>query len=112
MELRAVYEALAATPADRPLIIESDGKYVINSLTDWLPVWRRNGWVNSKREPVKNKAAIEAIDRLLLGRDVEWRWVKGHSEHLLNEVCDMRAGEAAAAIRAGKPVDVGPGLRV
>jgi len=112
MELRAVYEALAATPADRPLIIESDSKYVINSLTDWLPVWRRNGWVNSKREPVKNKAAIEAIDRLLLGRDVEWRWVKGHSEHLLNEVCDMRAGEAAAAIRAGKPVDVGPGLRV
>ncbi|MCW2595643.1 MAG: ribonuclease [Pseudonocardiales bacterium] len=110
MELRAVFEALCATPVDRPLLIETDSLYVIKALTVWLDKWQRNGWQNSKREPVKNRAAIVAIDQLLLGRDVTWRHVKGHAGHVLNEVCDLRAGLAAAATRGGTPVEIGPGL--
>jgi ribonuclease HI len=110
MELRAVYEAVLATPPDCPLLIESDSVYVINSVTKWIVGWKRNGWTNSKREPVANRAAIEAIDGALRGRDVEWRYVKGHAGHVLNEVCDLRAGLAAAATRDGVVVDEGPGL--
>jgi ribonuclease HI len=110
MELRAVFEALAATPSDEPLLIESDSLYVIRSVTEWLPGWKRNGWRTSARKPVANQSAIEAIDRQLQGRDVEWRHVKGHAGHVLNEVCDVQAGRAAAAVRAGEPVDEGPGL--
>lgn len=110
MELRAVFEALSATPVDRPIVIETDSMYVINCLTKWLPNWRRNGWRNSKKEPVANRAAIEAICDVLVGREVRWQHVKGHSGHVLNEVCDLRAGEAAAATRDGSPVDAGPGL--
>jgi ribonuclease HI len=109
MELRAVYEALAATPAHVPLLIETDSQYAIKALTEWLAGWKRNGWLNSAKKPVANKAAILAIDGLLQGRDVSWRHVKGHAGHVLNEVCDLRAGNAAAAIRDGVPVDVGPG---
>jgi len=110
MELRAVYEALLATPSHRPLLIETDSVYVINSLTKWIVGWKRNGWTNSKREPVANRPAIEAIDAALRGRDVEWRHVKGHAGHVLNEVCDLRAGQAAAATRDGTAVDAGPGM--
>jgi ribonuclease HI len=109
MELRAVFEALSVTPVDRPLLIETDSMYVINSLTRWLANWKRNGWRNSKKEPVANRSAIEAIDELLIGREVAWRHVKGHAGHVLNEVCDLRAGLAAAATRDGTPVDTGPG---
>lgn len=112
MELRAVFEALSATPADRPLLIETDSMYVINSLTRWLANWTRNGWLNSAKRPVKNKDAILAVAGLLVGRDVQWRHVKGHAGHILNEVCDLRAGAAAAATRDGAPVDVGPGLHM
>lgn len=112
MELRAVFEALSATPADRPLLIETDSMYVINSLTRWLANWTRNGWLNSAKQPVKNKEAILAVAALLVGRDVQWRHVKGHAGHVLNEVCDLRAGAAAAATRDGTPVDVGPGLHM
>ncbi|MGH8963526.1 MAG: ribonuclease H family protein [Jatrophihabitantaceae bacterium] len=112
MELRAVYEALAAIPADRPLTIETDSLYVLKSCTLWLDGWKRNGWRTSARKPVSNRSAIMAIDALLAGRDVQWRHVKGHAGHVLNEVCDLRAGDAAAAIRAGQPVAVGPGLAV
>lgn len=110
MELRAVFEALSATPADGPTIIETDSMYVINSLTRWLSNWKRNGWRNSKKEPVANREAIELIDGLLVGRAVTWQFVKGHTGHVLNEVCDLRAGAAAAATRDGAPVDEGPGL--
>lgn len=110
MELRAVFEALAATPAERPLLIETDSQYVIKTFTVWIGGWRRNGWQTAAKKPVANRDAICEIDRLLQRRDVTWRHVKGHAGHLLNEVCDLRAGDAAAAIRAGNPVDAGPGI--
>lgn len=112
MELRAVFEALSATPLDRPLLIETDSVYVIKAVTVWLDGWKRNGWRTSARQPVKNREAILAVEQLLFGRDVAWRHVKGHAGHVLNEVCDLRAGAAAAAIRDGRSVDVGPGLPV
>ena len=110
MELRAVFEALTATAADAPLLIESDSLYVIRSVTEWLPTWKRNGWLTSAKKPVANQAAIVEIDQLLVGRDVKWRFVKGHNGHVLNEVCDLRARDAATAIRDGMRVDTGPGL--
>lgn len=110
MEMRAVYEALLATPPDLPLLIETDSQYTIKSLTEWLPGWKRNGWLNSAKKPVANKSAIMEIDRLRQGRDVVFQHVKGHAGHVLNEVCDLRAGAAAAAIRDGLPVECGPGL--
>lgn len=110
MELRAVYEALTATPRDLPLLIESDSLYVIRSVSEWLSGWKRNGWLTKAKKPVANQSALLQIDRALDGRDVEWRHVKGHAGHVLNEVCDLRAGAAAAATRDGSTVDCGPGL--
>ncbi len=110
MELRAIYEALLATPPTRPLLIETDSRYAISALTVYLPRWRANGWRTAAKEPVKNQRAIEAIDGALKGRDVQWRHVKGHAGHLLNEVCDLRCGEAARAVQEGRPVNAGPGL--
>ena len=110
MELKAVYEALAVTPPDRPLRIESDSLYVIRSVTEWMPGWKRNGWLTSAKKPVANQSALLEIDRILAGRDVQWQYVRGHNGHLLNELCDLRAGAAAAAVRDGLPVDAGPGL--
>jgi ribonuclease HI len=110
MELRGVFELLAAVPADVPLRIETDSLYVIKSFTLWLAGWKRNGWLTAAKKPVANQSAIVQIDRLLTGRDVRWQHVKGHNGHVLNEVCDLRAGAAAAATQRGEPVATGPGL--
>jgi ribonuclease HI len=45
------------------------------------------------------------------GHRVRFEWVKGHSGHPLNEAVDDRARGAAEAMRAGRPVDAGPGLQ-
>jgi ribonuclease HI len=107
MELRAVFEALTATPRTTPLTIETDSQYVIGVFTEWLDTWKRNGWRTAGRKPVANRAAIEEVDGLLAGRDVQWRHVKGHSGHLLNEVVDKHARDAAIATRDRRRVETG-----
>lgn len=62
-ELCAVLEALRAHPGPEPLLIESDSQYAINCSTKWVKGWKKNGWKNSQKKPVKNKELIQAIDR-------------------------------------------------
>lgn len=107
MELRAVYEALAITPPDQTLILETDSEYVINIFTHWLKQWRRDGWRTSSRRTVANQSAIELIDELLTGRDITWQHVYGHTGHHLNEIADSRARAAALAVSLGHQVQRG-----
>ena len=108
MELQAVGEAVRAFLADRPLHIQSDSLYAIKCLTEWLPSWLRNNWVNSAKKPVSNRDLIEYIAFLMKGRDITFEHVRGHRGHVLNELADVKCGAAAAATRDGSAVDTGP----
>ena len=94
---RAGLEALRAHPGSEPLVIESDSQYAINCSSKWVFGWKKNGWKNSKQEPVKNAPIIKAIDAEISKRagKVSFRWVKGHAGHELNERCDELATTAA-----------------
>ncbi len=95
MELRAVLEALTALP-DRPIEVVSDSTYVVNCFRDrWYVSWRRNGWRNSKKEPVKNRDLWEPLVELVTSADVRLRWVKGHSGDPMNDLVDRLAVAAA-----------------
>ena len=61
-ELCAVLEALRAHPGSEDLVIETDSQYAINCSTKWVQGWKRNGWKNSQKKPVKNADLIRAID--------------------------------------------------
>jgi ribonuclease HI len=107
MELRAVYEALRAVPREVPLLIQTDSNYVIGVFTQWLQNWQASGWVTANKKPVANRKAIEIIAAELEHRDVQWRHVRGHSGHDMNEFADERAREAAIAIQGGREPKVG-----
>jgi ribonuclease HI len=108
MELQAVGEAVRAFPVDRPLHIQSDSLYAIKCLTEWLPSWLRNNWLNSAKKPVSNRDLIEYIAFLMRGRDITFEHVRGHRGHLLNELADVKCGAAAASTRDGSAVESGP----
>lgn len=97
MELQAAYEA--AQSLFGPLVIVSDSSYVVNCFTQgWYHGWLLRNWVNSARKPVANKDIWEPLIELVLHRgDIEFRWIKGHSGHPLNE----RADRLAVAAREG-----------
>src|SRR5262245_51916968 len=98
MEITAVLEAVLALPG--PLHVVSDSTYVVNCFRDrWWEAWQRRGWVNSKRQPVANRDLWEPLVDLVVSRgDVTFRWVKGHSGDLMNDLVDAMAVAAAAAI--------------
>ncbi|MFB8189137.1 ribonuclease H [Microbacterium sp. NPDC055988] len=110
-ELRAVLELLLATAGtDEKLLIECDSRYVIDSVTKWMPGWKRKGWRKSDGGPVLNRDLLEGIDEAIGGRDVEFSWVKGHAGHPLNEAADERANAAAKAYQAKQEPRRGPGF--
>ena len=86
-ELCAVLEALRAHPGAEPLVIETDSQYAINCSTKWVHGWKKNGWKNSQKKPVKNAALIRAIDAELSRRagSVKFVWGKVHAGIAGNE---------------------------
>ncbi len=101
MEIRAAYEAMRAL--DGPLTIVSDSTYVVHCFRDeWWRNWRRNGWVNSAKKPVANRDLWEPMLDLYDDRgDVTFRWVKGHSGNVMNDLVDRLAVAASQAAGGG-----------
>ena len=96
-------EALRAHPGSEPLVIESDSQYAINCSSKWVFGWKKNGWKNSKQEPVKNAPIIKAIDAEISKRagKVSFRWVKGHAGNAGNEKVDDLARGFAGDCESG-----------
>lgn len=99
MELTAVKMALAVLTEDgktlQEIVIHCDSNYVIESLTNWIYKWQRNGWRTSAKKAVENRELIESIDKL---RNTFTRLrfvkVKGHSGNKYNELADDLVNEA------------------
>lgn len=111
-ELMAVVDFLEQTSGIPNLTIHflCDSQYVINSVTKWMPGWKRRGWRKADGKAVLNDDLMKRLDQGLAGRTVDFRWVKGHAGHSLNEKVDQLARGAATAYQQGVPPDTGPGL--
>ena len=99
MEMTAVIEALKLLKEPCVVNLYSDSAYVVNAFKEhWIEGWIAKGWVNSKKEPVKNKELwLEMID-LTNKHKVTFIKVKGHSTNELNNRCDFLATTAAKKI--------------
>ena len=105
MEIHAVLDALQtyASVADDhggpiPIEIVSDSNYVVKCFNDrWWVKWERNGWRNSKKEPVANTDLWKPLIELVQGGDVSFTWVKGHSGDRMNDLVDRLAVAAVPA---------------
>lgn len=94
MELMAAISALEALKEPCIVALYTDSKYVIEGITDWIVGWKRNGWKNAARKPVKNAELWQRLDAATSRHKVTWHWVKGHNGDLLNERADALAVSA------------------
>ncbi len=100
MELTAVIKAVGHF--DGNLIIRSDSQYLVRCFADrWWRNWRRNGFRNSKGQPVANRDLWEELFSLTLDsdREVRFEWIKGHSKDPYNNQVDVLAREQAIMIK-------------
>lgn len=94
MELMAAIQGLAALTRPSTVDLYTDSQYLRQGMMSWMAQWKKNGWRNSKREPVKNADLWQQLDELAQQHQITWHWVKGHSGHPENERADALANEA------------------
>jgi ribonuclease HI len=94
MELLAAIMALKKIKMNSDVVIYTDSIYVKNGITEWMVKWKKNGWKNANKKPVKNKDLWLKLDGLCKKNNVSWRWVKGHSTNIYNNLADELATKA------------------
>ena len=98
MELKAVIESLhAVKKSAAEFIVYTDRKYVQNGIMEWIHGWKKNGWKNAAKKPIKNVDLWMELDAEAAKHKIEWKWVKGHSGNKYNEMADELA--CAAVVR-------------
>jgi ribonuclease HI len=106
-ELQAVVLALRfagkwvrASPECHRICIHTDSEYAKRGMEVWTHAWKRNGWVNNRKDPVANRdlweEALYAFDTLTHGGRVTVQLfkVKGHSGNYGNDQADALASRA------------------
>jgi ribonuclease HI len=88
MELMAAIEALKNIPKDSEVDLYTDSSYLINGITKWVNGWKRNGWMTKLKEEVLNKDLWESLVKAKDGKQIQWRYLGGHSGIIGNERCD------------------------
>lgn len=98
-ELRGMIEGCEAaqfsiSPFDK-VIVYSDSAYIINCYKQkWYENWERNGWINSKKQPVANRKLWEELIPFFENTNFNFEKVKGHSTDKWNNYVDRLAVEA------------------
>lgn len=92
MELLGVITGLSALKEPCRVILTTDSKYVVDSITKgWVYGWKKRGWIKSDKKPALNVDLWEQLLPLLEKHEVTFNWVKGHAGHPENERCDRLA---------------------
>lgn len=77
--LKILREALERIQRPCEIEIYTDSKYLQQGAKEWLPRWKRAGWVNAKGKPVANREEWEKVAELLGRHLVFFQVGVGHS---------------------------------
>ena len=92
MELSAVLFALKALKEPCHITLQSDSKYVLDSLSKgWVYGWQKKGWKKSDGKPALNVDLWQQLLAEIKKHELDYVWIKGHAGHPENERCDAQA---------------------
>ena len=101
MELTAAIKALeycdqkdGKQPSLKKIKIFTDSTYVKDGITIWIDRWEKNNWKTADKKNVKNVDLWKNLKELVKSHQIEWHWVKGHSDDPLNDLADALAKKA------------------
>src|SRR6478609_4837184 len=76
--------------------ITSDSSYFVDGFNQWMHGWEKKGW---RKHPTKPDGGIANLDMwkklfdMKFNRNIKASWVRGHSGHYENEICDAIANK-------------------
>jgi ribonuclease HI len=100
MELRAAIEGLRMLKEKCEVEVVTDSEYVMKGINEWVPNWKKRGWMTAAKKPVINRDLWEELDAQVARHKAHWVWTKGHASHEDNNRADELASLAAREQRA------------
>ena len=101
MELTAAIKALeycnaqeGKQPSLKQIKIYTDSTYLKEGITVWINNWEKNNWKTADKKNVKNVDLWKNLKELIKPNQIEWNWIKGHSDDPLNDLADKLAKKA------------------
>ena len=101
MELTAAIKALEYCAKEekkqlplKNVKIFTDSVYVKDGITVWVNNWEKNNWKTADKKNVKNVDLWKKLKSLTKSNQVEWYWIKSHSENPMNDLADELAKKA------------------
>lgn len=88
MELLGVIVGLEKLKnSNMKVLVISDSKYVVDSvLKKWVFGWEKKGFVGKKNPDLWKRFLV-----IYRKHQVDFKWIKGHNNHIQNERCDELA---------------------
>lgn len=95
-ELKAilhVFSIMQTLYPDEYCVVYSDSVYCVNICNDWIYLWARNNWINSKKNVIENLELIKELYKYLSIDffNCEVKKCGGHSGVIGNELADALA---------------------
>jgi ribonuclease HI len=97
MELKAVIEGLKLLKEPCKVLVVTDSSYVADAINSWL-----SNWIKKDFKGVKNIDLWREYLEVAKNHQVSAKWVRGHSGHEENELCDKLAREEAYKYKKDK----------
>ena len=98
-EIQAIVRAIVLAiemKSIKKLQVNTDSEFTINSVTKWMPGWKKKGWKKADGKEVANKEDFVVLDKVLgnaksEGIEIKWEHVRGHAGIEGNEEADKLA---------------------
>ena len=100
MELMAAIRALETLNKPCSVRLNTDSKYVMKGITEWMINWKKRNWKTASRTAVKNEDLWRRLDDAIQRHTIEWAWVKGHSGDKDNDRADALANLGIDSLHA------------
>jgi ribonuclease HI len=91
MELMAAIAALQQLKKPCSITLYTDSTYVMKGMSEWVEGWIKKGWKTADKKPIKNQDLWLELWEQKNKHNISWHWVKGHSNHPLNDKADELA---------------------
>ena len=90
MELMGAIKALEYAGTLEPDKIElyTDSEYVMKGITEWIHGWQKRGWRTAAKKAVLNQDLWMQLVMATDEKEIEWKYVAGHSGEVYNDRCD------------------------
>lgn len=91
MELRAVIEGIEEVKDQEYIQVNTDSRYVIKGIAQWMHYWKLNDWHTADGTRVKFFEWWQKAELCTRNKVIELKWIKSRSDHPEHRFCDQLA---------------------